>query len=134
MNAQKNGRTASDRILALSATVKMPPYQWHAMRPHCRTCSNSHDRHHRWDEMDREKLRERGAEEIVSYGGATTLLVPLALLWRAGDDTSPGCFLHEVWPEWDGALRGPFAFWVQDMTRFKSRKPLTMCSYSKGVV
>lgn len=121
-------KTASDRILALSATISMPPYQWHDMRPHCRTCANLYnDRDgHRWERWDRDELRERGAEEL-ECNGAVKLLFPLSLIWI----TEPHCFLHEVWPEWDGALRGPHAFGVQDMTKFTARKPLTWGSFTR---
>lgn len=122
-------KTASDRILALSATIEMPPYQWYDMRPHCHTCANRwNDRDgHRWQRWDRDELRERGAEELACEGGTVMLLFPLSLIWVA----EPHCFLHEVWPEWNNGLRGPHAFGVQDMSEFTKRKPLTRTSFTK---
>lgn len=130
-------RTASDRILALSATIKMPPFRWYEMRFHCHTCAarTGDGDGHRWPSLSRVELREQGAQQLRCAGGGVILAVPLTLLWWPSPDdsdikTPPHCFLHEIRAEWNHALRSAEAFGVQDLTRFRALEPLDHVSYS----
>lgn len=133
-------RTVGDRILSLSATIKMPPGRWTVMRPHCMTCGNRfYERDgHRWPTFTREELRARHAQQLACSGGDMTLMLPLTMFWRDGlieepmVKVPPHCFLHEVRAEWDAAWRSVEAFGVQDLTRFTSIEPLDDYSYSGG--